>query len=275
MNDIYQNIELIKKSNKGYLKRKVIKSLSKINQKSIYDNYKLANKIIIISLFLSIIYFIVLIIFVNKLWYHKISVILATIILFYMIIQLGLESKESEFRKKLPRLIRIFSYYYQHYEGNLDRALKSSIERVHLEDKIYFQKINSALNKENYEYELRKMKQLVNSRWIILFYNIIVFAKKDGNSNVISKILDKLSNIINYINVAQGKNNIEFLWIQIGLMILPVIFIPFVQIYNGYILKSMEYYDIYTSSVAENKAILIIVLSIISAYIVNAIRRVR
>ncbi|HBY20626.1 MAG TPA: hypothetical protein DEG71_06410, partial [Clostridiales bacterium] len=79
----------------------------------------------------------------------------------------------------------------------------------------------------------------------------------------------------NFVNLTQGLNNMEFLWIEEGLLLLPLIVIPFTQIYNGMILEAMEYENVYLGLEAQTKASLILITSILSAMVVNWIRRVK
>ncbi|HCC07660.1 MAG TPA: hypothetical protein DEP72_05825 [Clostridiales bacterium] len=253
----------------------IAKRLSRINQRTESENMQLSLKIALVSLSVGLVYFVFCICIFNELWYHKLIALAASLIIIKTTLELILEVIENRFKKKLPQMIRVFGYYYQHYNGNLNKALDASIDRTRDENKIYLQKIKTAINKENYIQEIDYLKKNMPSVWLKLLCNLVVFAKRDGDKDAIAPNLNRLTYIINFVNLSQGQNNVEFLWIEVGLLILPLIVIPFTQMYNGIILEAMEYENIYKGLEAQTKASAILLVSVLSAMVVNWIRKVK
>ncbi len=254
---------------------KISKRLSSINQKTEYENIPLTINILLISSIAGIVYLSFCISIFNELWYHKLIAFAAAFIVAKAMIELMLEIIETRFQKKLPQMIRVFGYYYDHHNGNLNKALDSSIERTKDENRVYLQKIKIAVNKENYVQEMEYVKKNMPSIWLKLLCNLIIFAKREGNKDAIAPNFNKLTYIINFVNLSQGLNNMEFLWIEIGLLGLPIVVIPFTQMYNGFILRAIEYGNIYESVEAQTKAALILITCNVAALIVNWIRKVK
>ena len=253
----------------------VARRLSRINQRTERENMQMSLKITIAAMIVGFLYFAFCISIFHELWYHKLIALVAALIIAKSTLELILELIENKFKKKLPQMIRIFGYYYRHYNGNLNKALDDSIHRMKDENKVYLQKIKIAINKENYMQEMEYLKKNMPSVWLKLLCNLVLFAKRDGDKDAIAPNLNKLTYIINFVNLTQGLNNMEFLWIEEGLLLLPLIVIPFTQIYNGMILEAMEYENVYLGLEAQTKASLILITSILSAMVVNWIRRVK
>ncbi|HAN10648.1 MAG TPA: hypothetical protein DCP90_08575 [Clostridiales bacterium] len=253
----------------------IAKRLSRINQRTESENVPLSLKIAAVALSVGLVYFAFCISIFHELWYHKLIALAATLIIIKTTLELILEVIENRFKKKLPQMIRIFGYYYRHYNGNINKAMDASIDRTRDENKIYLQKIKIAINKEDYIQEMEYLKKNMPSVWLKLLCNLVIFAKRDGDKDAIAPNLNKLTYIINFVNLSQGQNNVEFLWIEVGLLVLPLIVIPFTQMYNGIILEAMEYENIYLGLEAQTKASLILLTSILSAMVVNWIRKVK
>lgn len=255
--------------------------LSALNQRSFAENVTRSTTLFIVVCFASIIYFFVVIGLFHSLWYHKLFAVVSSLIFGYSLQDLYFEQIENKVKESLPKTTRKLAHYYTHFKGNVIPALKETEERCPEEAKLYLVKIRKALLSRKPSEEIEALKSTFPFVWFRMLASIINMAKEKGigvevdgkQTNIMGKNLSKITNILNFINVQQGHNDVELKYIELFLYFSPFLFIFASDWINAKILIEMNMQDVYSGIKAQNIKAYLFLAANISAFYIHWMRK--
>ena len=180
----------------------------------------------------------------NSVWYIYLFTFISCIIFIYSYLDIRIGLINKKFKNNIPKTIRLIRYYLVHTK-NIDKAMDRVLERTPKNTKKVVLLIQNAIQHSYPSEELKKLKARLNSSWSSILFDVILQSKLHGND--ISKNLNELANVVEFQNIQQEYDNVELLGGQIFVFLLPLIGIPFVQLFNDFLFEAMEAQNIYTS----------------------------
>lgn len=254
---------------------KTNKRIASINQRSLFDNLSLSIKITTILFTLSGIYFILAFNLFNTFWYHKLISIVSTFVFYYLAKETVFELIENKLKNELPSMCKKLSHYYEHYNYNLNLALKETENRVTPNSKFVLVKIRETLGKPDYDKNMITLQNEMPLSWLKMLSNILSIAKKNGGV-IISENLKRMKNIIGFLNLQQGIANAELLGMELFVFFTPFVIIPVSRWYNSALLADIESIgNIYNSVQAQSIAALIFLFGNVGALFIHWIRKLQ
>lgn len=260
--------------------------LCAINQRSYHENLSKATLLFAMICIVGFIYFLITLLLFHTLWYHKLFALVSSAIFAYSLQDMYFEYLEHKVKSALPKATKKLSHYYTHYNGSIVPAIKETEEKGPEEARLYLVKIRRALMSERSMEEIDSLKKSFPFVWFRMLSSIILMAKEKGSgvernvygrsgeaSNLISKSLMKISNILSFINVQQGYNDAELKYIQLFLYFSPFLFIFASDWINARILIEMNMQDVYQGIKAQNLKAYIFLSANMSAFFIHWMRK--
>lgn len=266
------------KDSKKYVINRLNTNLSRLNLKTPAENLSKSLQVVTEAIVITTIYFLLIFILFNKIWYLRIFTVISALLFFKLYIDIRIELLEIKINKDIPKMIRKVSHYMVSVQGNIVKALEKAELTVPISTRAFVTQTLNALKSEQPELEIEHLKERTYSRWICMFYDMALFAKKYGDKTsesdkVITANLKKLTQITSYINLKRGYDNIELLWMQLFTFFLPILTIPATQYYYHIVHADMGGASIYQTLEAQNIAAKIFLLSNVATLFINWIRK--
>jgi len=260
--------------------------LTLINQKSSVQNMGTSLVLLIALVMLGAIYFLFAYNTFSGLWYHKVLCIISTLIFVFLCEQTYFEIYEKRIKQDLPNTLKKLTHYYNHYKGNIIPALEDTISRCPKSNRVYLIKIKEALLQPDYESQIEELEHKMPTIWFRMICRVILFAKQNGgvfiessekssSGDVISDSLKRLTNIVTYLNIEQGYNDVELLGMQVFVFFTPFLVIPMTKWYNTSLLIDLNMGDIYGSVQAQNLTAIMIFISAFGSLFIYWMRKLQ
>lgn len=247
-----------------------------LNQRSIAENLAESSRILLIVCLLGMAYLAIALGLFHELWYHKFFAAASTLMFGYSMYDLYFEHLEQKIKKSLPRNTKKLSHYYMHFRGNVIPAIRETEEKSTYESQLYLFKIRRALLAGDPKEETERLKKSFPFVWYRMLASILYMAKEKGaetEDNLFGKNLNKITNILSFINIQQGYNDAELKYIQFFLYFMPILFIFASDWVNARILIEMNMQDIYQGIDAQNLKSYLFLASNFSALFIHWMRK--
>lgn len=247
-----------------------------LNQRSAAENLVKSSFILLSICGLSLAYFILALSLFHTLWYHKLFAAVSALLFGYSIYDLYFEYMEQQIKRSLPKTTKKLSHYYTHFRGNVIPAIRETEEKCAPEAQLYLFKIRKALLAGNPKAETEQLKKSFPFVWYRMLASILYMAKEKGmgtEENLFGKNLNKITNILSFINVQQGYNDAELKHIQFFLYFSPILFIFASDWVNARILIEMNMQDVYQGINAQNIKSYLFLASNFSALFIHWMRK--
>lgn len=255
----------------------ITKRLNRINQNTASANAKLALRIAYETLAIGIAYSIYSSFLFGGTWYLDIIKAMSVVVFMYCYIDIRLELIRNKIKNDVPKTIRKIRYYLIH-TGNIDRALEKTYKRAPLTTKPFIGKLIDALKKDDVPKALSKLKAECTEDWFKILCGPIEYCKLYGDTQteegkLISNSIDRITRLVETINLQKGLDDVEMLGFQVAIFILPLLGVPILQAFNKELLLAMEQPDLYASLVAQNKVAIMFILSNIFTLLCSWVRK--
>lgn len=261
-----------------------VRRLTLINQRSNAENLWLGTKISLVIGLLGSIYLIISFSLFHALWYHNAISIMSTFLFMYMLREGYFEKIEYNIKDELPNICNKLTHYYAHLDGNLIPAMQRTEARTSPATRIFVTRIREALESENCDSEIKKLQERMSSVWLKMLCTILLFGKKIGGTvfnnagertgeNVISKVLEKLSVIIDFNNLQQGYNDSEMKSYQYFVFFSPMAAIIAIKGYYSYFSRYIDVMSIYEKPQAQTLVAVMFLSANLGALFIHWIRK--
>lgn len=266
-------IESQKLKKKNFIVRYIENKLVKINLNSSYKNTKKAIQIIIEMCVLGIVYLIFSSQFFKGIWYLNLLIVVSTIIFMFTYLDVRLELLKKKVKADIPKTTRKIRHYLV-LTKNISKALGLATQKSPETTRDYVQKMKVAIDSKDAKTAIEELKKSSSEEWLKLECNLIHYCKVNGDKDkTISKNLNKVTNIIDFVNLQQGLDNAEILWAQIFVFSLPILAIPGIQHINNFMFESIEQSNLYMTNGANVIAAQILLISNILTLFISWIRK--
>lgn len=257
----------------NFITRYIENKLANINLSYSHKNTKKAVQITIEMCIFGMIYFVFSRQFFKGIWYLNFLIIISTIIFMMTYLDVRLELLKKKVREDIPKTTRKIRHYLL-LTKNISKALGFAAQKSPETTKDYVQKMKIAVDSKDAKIALDELKKSSSEEWIKLECSLFHYCKMNGDKEkAISKNINKVTNIMDFVNLQQGLDNAEILWAQIFIFILPIIGIPGVQYINGIMFSSMEQSNLYLTNSANVNAAQILLISNILTLFTSWIRK--
>jgi hypothetical protein len=266
-------IESQKGKKKNFLINYIENKLSKINLSYSHRNTKKAIQITIEMCVLGILYFIFSSQFFKGIWYLYVLIIISTISFMLTYLDVRLELIKKKVKSDIPKTTRKIRHYLV-LTKNISKALGFAAQKSPETTVDYVQKMKVAVDSKDPKLALEELKKSSSEEWVKLECSLINYCKINGDKDkTISKSLNKVTNIIDFVNIQQGLDNAEILWAQIFTFLLPILGIPGIQYMNDFMFKSLDQANLYLDNRANVIAAQILLISNILTLFISWIRK--
>lgn len=260
------------------------KRLSMINQRSELDNMFSSIKVSLALLLAGLGNFGLMYYLAHDLWYHKVLAVVSSMIFIYILHGNYFERLENKIREELPELGNSIEHYYTHHDGNLIAALESAELRTKPELKVFVAKIKEIFKNEDYLENINVLKSNMSNFWLQILCTILSIAKEKGGKiikvntngereNVISEVLEKLSNIIEFNNIQQGYDNAEMKQYEFMTFLAPYGIIFVTKFYYAYFSKYIDVMSAYETVEAKTYVAMIFLFGNLGTLFIHWVRR--
>lgn len=249
------------------------KKLEKINLDHGVKNTVKAIQIIIEMAVLGVIYVLYCFKFFQGIWYLHILIVISTLIFLWNYLDVRLELIKRQATNDIPKTTRKIRHYLTHTK-NISKALDLTEKKAPATTKHQINRMKNAINSPNPKEEMDKFTKSVSDEWLKIESKLIYYCKINGDvDQSVSKNLNKVTNIIDFVNLQQGLDNAEILWSQIFVFILPLVGLPYIQYFNDMLFESFEQTNLYLTTGANIEAAKILFMSNLFTVFIAWIRK--
>lgn len=247
--------------------------LKDINHGTLLSNRDLAVKLTVKTGIVGLLYAMYCYYFFHGVWYLNMLIVITTLIFMVVYLDGQLEKVYTKTLEEIPKTIRKLRYYLVHTQ-NIHKALESTEAKAPPVTKVYISRLRHAVESNDVKESMDQLKNDINEEWLKMICDLVYYCKINGDEDgIVTSNLAKVTDIIEFVNIQQGQDNVSLKGSQNFVTFAPLLGIPAIKAFNGVLYTALDNPQLVNSLTAQIMAAVILLFANVATLFILWIRK--